>query len=381
MALQDGFKILDVQVIDGGGGFGHNVTYQITARDRVGQGSGFAAKVKSVNGAIPDSIGITNNGKNYSSGSWEGSLSGTGSPAIKGNFTTLSITTSGGDAAGSGSILVPVIGMDSSISINDINVERGFSGTTANSDIHDLYNDFASVGGLTDGGAATDVFDATETWNKPNFDWYNGGPVSGANDQDNVIRFDEFYGATYDSYGGNGCLALGTRITMADGTLKKIEDINIGEYVKSAQIPGVPLDFDGEDTWKDWTGVPHGNAPNNVWATAYYDIQEMNRVSPVSASVFDIYYDFYDSYFLVNDKIKATWEHPFFVLRNGNYSFQQTLSLKVGDKVFTTENDFIDITSVVRVDEELETVNINCEPYDVYFAEGILLHNVHDKDA
>ena len=77
----------------------------------------------------------------------------------------------------------------------------------------------------------------------------------------------------------------------------------------------------------------------------------------------------------------ATWEHPFFVLRNGNYSFQQTLSLKVGDKVFTTENDFIDITSVVRVDEELETVNINCEPYDVYFAEGILLHNVHDKDA
>ena len=168
---------------------------------------------------------------------------------------------------------------------------------------------------------------------------------------------------------------------MGDGSEKNIEDINVGDTVLSAQVPGMPLDFDDEDKWSVWEGVPHGNAPNNVWATAYYDIQEMNRVSPVSASVFDIYYDFYDSYFLVNDKIKATWEHPFFVLRNGNYSFQQTLSLKVGDKVFTTENDFIDITSVVRVDEELETVNINCEPYDVYFAEGILLHNVHDKDA
>ena len=381
MALQDGFKILDVQVIDGGGGFGHNVTYQITARDRVGQGSGFAAKVKSVNGAIPDSILITNNGKNYSSGSWEGSLSGTGSPAIKGNFTTLSITTSGGDAAGSGSILVPVIGMDSSISINDINVERGFSGTTANSDIHDLYNDFASVGGLTDGGAATDVFGATETWNKPNFDWYNGGPVSGANDQDNVIRFDEFYGATYDSYGGRGCLAIGTKITMADGSLKNIEDINIGEYVKSAQIPGVPLDFDSEDTWKDWTGVPHGNAPNSEWSTAYYDVQELNRVSPVSASVFDIYYDFYDSYFLVNGSLKVTWEHPFFVLRNGSYSFIKTLELKVGDKIFQSDNNFINVTSIESVLEEIETVNINVEPYDVYFAEGLLLHNVHDKDA
>ena len=47
-------------------------------------------------------------------------------------------------------------------------------------------------------------------------------------------------------------------------------------------------------------------------ALPYYDIQEMNRVSPVVASVFDIYYDFYDSYFLVNDKSNATWEHPFF---------------------------------------------------------------------
>ena len=190
MALQDGFKIT-FTVVNGGGGFGHNITYQVTARDRVGQGSGFAGKVKSTNGVL-GAVTITTSGKNYSSGSWEGLANNTGTPAIKGNFTTLAVTSAGGDVAGSGSILIPVITMDSSISINDINVERGFSGTTANSDIHDLYNDFASVGGLTDGGAATDVFNATETWNKPNFDWYVGGPVSGANDQDNVIRFDEF---------------------------------------------------------------------------------------------------------------------------------------------------------------------------------------------
>lgn len=377
MALQNGFKILNVQIIDGGGGFAGSTTYTLSFRDSVGQGTDAAGTVTTNAAGKITTSSISNRGKNYSSGSWEGLANNTGTPAIKGNFTTIGILNS----PGSGSILIPVIGMDTSMSISDINVERGFSANTSNSDIHDLYNDFASVGGTTGGGAATDVFDSTETWNKPNFDWYNGGPVSGANNQDNVIRFDEFYGATYDSYGGRGCLALGTRITMADGSMKKIEDINVGDYVKSAQIPNVPLDFDAEDTWKTWTGVPHGNAPNNVWATAFYDIQELNRVSPVSASVFDIYYDFYDSYFLVNDKIKATWEHPFFVLRNGNYSFQQTLSLRVGDKVFTTDNDFVDITSVVRVDEELETVNINCEPYDVYFAEGILLHNVHDKDA
>ena len=95
----------------------------------------------------------------------------------------------------------------------------------------------------------------------------------------------------------------------------------------------------------------------------------------------DLYYDFYDSYFLVNDKLKVTWEHPFFVLRNGGYSFQKTLHLEIGDKVFSSENDFIDIESIQLINEEIETVNFNVEPYDVYFAEGMLLHNVHDKDA
>ena len=36
MALQDGFKITGVTVVNGGGGYGHNITYQVTARDRVG---------------------------------------------------------------------------------------------------------------------------------------------------------------------------------------------------------------------------------------------------------------------------------------------------------------------------------------------------------
>ena len=75
----------------------------------------------------------------------------------------------------------------------------------------------------------------------------------------------------------------------------------------------------------------------------------------------------------------VTWEHPFFVLRNGAYGFKKALELQVGDRVFQTTNYFTEITGVTRVDEKVETVNINVEPYDVYFAEGILLHNVHDK--
>ena len=376
MALQDGFKILNVQIINGGGGFEGSTTYTLSFRDSVGQGTGAQGTVTTNSAGTIVTSSISNRGKNYSSGSWEGLANNTGTPAIKGNFTTIGVL----DAPGSASILIPVIGMDTSMSISDINVERGFASNTSNSDIHDLYNDFAAVGGLNTLGQNVDVGELSQS-NKPNFDWYNGGPVSGANNQDNVIRFDEFYGSTFDTYGGNGCLALGTKITLPDGTTKNVEELNIGEYVKSVQIPGVPLDFDAEDTWRDWIGVPHGNAPNNVWATAFYDIQELNRVSPVSASVFDIYYDYYDSYFLINGNLKVTWEHPFFVLKNGSYSFEKTLNLQVGDKIYTPQNDFSDVTSIELVNEEIETININVEPYDVYFAEGMLLHNVHDKDA
>jgi hypothetical protein len=40
MALQNGFKIIDIDVQDGGGGFGSSTSYNLFARDSSGQGSG-----------------------------------------------------------------------------------------------------------------------------------------------------------------------------------------------------------------------------------------------------------------------------------------------------------------------------------------------------
>ena len=252
MALQDGFKILNLQIVNGGGGFDASTTYTLSFRDSVGQGSAAAGTVTTDSAGKITTSSISNRGKNYSSGSWEGLANNTGTPAIKGNFTTIGIL----DAPGSGSIIIPIVGMDTSMSISDINVERGLASNTANSDIHDLYEDFAAVGGANTIGQNVDVDGEVVTWNKPNFDWYQGGPVSGAASQDNVIRFDEFYGSTFDTYGGRGCFAEGTLITMTDGTTKKIESLNIGDEVRSVRIQGLPLDFDAEDTWKSWIGLP-----------------------------------------------------------------------------------------------------------------------------
>jgi len=368
MALQDGFKVLNLTVWDGGGGFTTgtgSLNMRAPGSHSIGVGSGFLGRyyVTDPAGNTPSTViysaSIQAQGKNYSSGSWGYQFGGSAAP---GEFCSIGLR-----GTGSGSIIFPTIGQDVSMSFRDINRERGISLETANSDIHDLYQDFSAIAG----DVHSDVF------GKPNFDWFQGGPVSSS--ASHPIRLDEFYGSNYSQYGGAGCLGIGTPIIMADGTTKNIEDVNVGEWVRAATVPGMPLDFDEEDTWSVWSGTPHGNPPTLVWATAYYDIQETNRVTPASASVKDIYFDYYDNYYLINGSLKATYEHPFFVLRDDSYYFKTTASLLPGDKLFKTDNEFEEIESIEFINEELETVNFNVESLDVYFGGGYLVHNVHGK--
>ena len=366
MALQNGFKILSLTLLDGGGGYTHQETGSLSARDP-GQGTGFVGRyyVSETGGTagVIYSASIQSNGKNYSSGSW---ASPRKSKALPGTFTSFGIGSYSSPALGSGSIILPTIGQDTSMSFSDLNVERGESYNAAAS-LSEIYGAFSSIAGS--------VHD--ELSGKPNFDWFQGGPFSAS--AQNPIRLDEFYGTNYSQYGGVGCLGIGTPITMADGTTKNIEDVDVGDMIRSATVPGMPLDFDEEDTWTVWSGVPHGNPPGSVWATAYYDIQETNRITPASASVENIYFDYYDNYYLVNGSLKVTYEHPFFVLREGSYYFKTTASLIPGDKLFKTNYEFETIETVEFINEPLETVNLNVESLDVYFGAGYLMHNVYGK--
>ena len=384
MALQDGFKVLGLTIIDGGTGYdpegeGDNRVLRMVApgSSSIGVGDGFTGTYSCASDdGIITTVAVTAAGKNYSSGSWD--FAGHGRAAV-GEFCSIAIfgVTKNQPAPGTGAIILPRIGQDTSMSFSDINVERGVAANTANSDIHDLYQDFSSIAGSTH----------TDLTGKPNFDWFQGGPKtasvsdggSGGVYQSHPIRLDEFYGSNYSQYGGLGCLGIGTPVTMADGSTKNIEDLNVGDWVRSATIQGMPLDFDEENTWSTWQGTPHGNPPGSVWATAYYDIQEINRVTPASSSVQNIYFDYYDNYYLINGSLKATYEHPFFILRDGSYYFKTTASLVVGDKLFKDNNEFEQISSIDFVNDTLETVNFNVEQLDVYFGGGYLMHNVHGK--
>jgi hypothetical protein len=260
-----------------------------------------------------------------------------------GSFTSIAMV----NAPGSGSLIVPTIGFANTVSINSINVEKGISGTTADSDIHDLYQAFNTVARTS----------------KKNFDWYGVGPIYQTNSP-HPIRFDEFFSTDFDAYGGSGCFSIDTPITMADRTTRTIEDLSFGEEILSLTIPTMPLDFDDEDTWKEWE-------TNTLSGSEY-----------TTSTIKEIYFDWYQNYYILNNRIKTTFEHPFFVKHNGKYEFVKTEDLIIGDEILTdTSGSFTleTITSIEKIEEELETVNLNVEPSDVYFAGGVLVHNVHSK--
>ena len=90
--------------------------------------------------------------------------------------------------------------------------------------------------------------------------------------------------------------------------------------------------------------------------------------------------------FINKDLLKVTSEHEFWVLNKNvepeneymppidRWGFKKAASLKVGDVLFG-KNELIEIESIEWNHTEVEVVNINVEPVDVYFVNNILVHN------
>ena len=57
-----------------------------------------------------------------------------------------------------------------------------------------------------------------------------------------------------DTYGGLAiaCFLPGTLINMSDGSMKPIEEINVGDEVLSIDLPGLPDEDLGYGIWKTW---------------------------------------------------------------------------------------------------------------------------------
>jgi len=174
--------------------------------------------------------------------------------------------------------------------------------------------------------------------------------------------------------GGGGCFAYGTQILMADGTTKNIEEMMVGDVVKSMSIPGMPIVDGTDDDWNTYKDFTTNSLVSSSLSTA-----------TVRKAVTDSYDNYYKITLGNGDILKATYEHPLFVQRDGVYKWvkvnhtEVSSSLKTTDLLVDKDKNTQTISSIDFVDEILDVGTIDVEDLDVYFANNYLVHNAETK--
>lgn len=86
----------------------------------------------------------------------------------------------------------------------------------------------------------------------------------------------------------------------------------------------------------------------------------------------------HDGFYVINGRIKATFEHPFLIRRDEDWGFCSAEMLAVGDYLITQVNGAPDeerIESLERIDGVVRTVAIHVPGINTYLAEGVWTHN------
>jgi hypothetical protein len=137
------------------------------------------------------------------------------------------------------------------------------------------------------------------------------------------------------SIGGN-CFLAGTKITMASGTYKNIENIVEGDII-----------------------------------TAYDEINKKATNSEVIATFHHTPDEMPDYYLIVNGQLRVTPNHRMYI----NNEWKTAGELGMGDKLLNLLGEEVIVFSLEKVYEKVPTYNLEIEKHHNYFAEDILVHN------
>lgn len=152
-------------------------------------------------------------------------------------------------------------------------------------------------------------------------------------DIDNGAQTGAFYLHLSEGGGGGSCFLGGTLVSLADGSVKNIEDIKIGDKV---------LSFD-EKTHKK-----------------------------VASKVTQTFAHKADDYLIVNEKIKATSNHLFY----SEGKWQEIGKLSKGKELLTLSLEKEKITALKKIKaQQINVYNLEVDKYQNYFADGYLVHN------
>ena len=172
------------------------------------------------------------------------------------------------------------------------------------------------------------------------------------------------------SGGSGGCIMQDELVLMDNGTSKKIQDIVVGDVVKSLSITGLSNE---EDAWKTWSTVEGDFASSNINTT----------ITEIATLIFPEYYTLT---FNVNEEaknLKVTGEHPVLVKREDlSVAFIQVADIAAGDSIrYFPNNSWSVLTTVAKTTgNTIPTYNLGAENSDNYFANGVVVHNAANVD-
>lgn len=160
----------------------------------------------------------------------------------------------------------------------------------------------------------------------------------------------------------NPCIVYGQPVTMADGSTKLIEEVVVGDVLKSAAITGLGAE---EDAWK-------------TWSTTGNDFAETAGTTTVTSVVQGSYASYYKFQFGAGqDELKTTHEHPLLTKRADNsVLFVRADEVVVGDSIYNgLDQTWKEVTAADMIPETVQVVSIDAEDNDNFFVNGLAVHN------
>lgn len=195
--------------------------------------------------------------------------------------------------------------------------------------------------------------------------WTTGSQYTGSRSTSRVETYNtsvsvtEYYQTNRFTSGSGGggfrCVVEGTTITKADGTEDLVENIVTGDSLMSIR---------GEFNTHD---------PHILHNFSQYNIVPFIK-EPTNVIVNELFVE--DKIHNFNNGLLLTTKHHYHVFkRDGVWMIRPSYYMKVGDIFVNKDGAEIEITSIEEMPGNYNVYNLDTEPGDVFFANGILTHN------
>lgn len=170
-----------------------------------------------------------------------------------------------------------------------------------------------------------------------------------------------------DRYHVNNSLLLstssGSLIRMYDDSTKQVQDVEVGDIVKSYLPVGMPDEF----FYNDWLS---------------YSTDDLSGSVASGSIVIRTFSDESYGYTLVNGSIKMARNKvggKYFLKQGSTWTWKMPDDMSTGDYLLDKDGNEVEITSISEVAQEETFYSLDVEDIDTYFTSDILVHNIPPK--